>query len=126
VSAKGEGENMSAGEIVLLHNPRCSKSRQAKEILEKAGVDFVERKYLDEPLSKKELVELKTKLGRPVHEWMRSKDAGFKEAGLSTELAEAKLIDAMVQQPALMERPIVIRGEKAVVGRPPEDIKSLL
>jgi arsenate reductase-like glutaredoxin family protein len=62
---------MSAAEIVLLHNPRCSKSRQAKGILEKAGVDFVERKYLDEPLSKKELVELKTKLGRPVHEWMR-------------------------------------------------------
>jgi len=117
---------MSDGEIVLLHNPRCSKSRQAKEILEKAGVDFVERKYLDEPLSKKELLELKTKLGRPVHEWMRSKDAGFKEAGLSTGLEEGKLIDAMVQQPALMERPIVIRGEKAVVGRPPEGIKALL
>jgi arsenate reductase len=126
VSANVEGENMSVGEIVLLHNPRCSKSRQAKEILEKAGVDFVERKYLDEPLSKKELVALKGKLGRPVSEWMRCKDAGFKEAGLSTDSAEGTLIDAMVKQPALMERPIVIRGVKAVVGRPPEDIKELL
>jgi arsenate reductase len=117
---------MATGEIVLLHNPRCSKSRQAKEILEEAGVDFVERKYLDEPLSKKELLELKAQLGRPVHEWMRVKDAGFKEAGLTADSSEAKLIDAMAKQPALMERPIVLRGKKAVVGRPPEEIKQLL
>lgn len=117
---------MSVGEIVLLHNPRCSKSRQAKEILEEAGVNFVERKYLDEPLSKKELLALKAKLGKPVAAWMRCKDAGFKEAGLSIDSAEGALIDAMVKQPTLMERPIVIRGEKAVVGRPPEDIKELL
>jgi len=81
---------------------------------------------LDEPLSKQELNQLKTKLGRPAQEWMRTKDAGFKEAGLGADSAESELIDAMVAQPALMERPIVIRGEKAIVGRPPEDIKALL
>jgi arsenate reductase len=116
----------NADEIVLLHNPRCSKSRRAKEILEERGVGFTERQYLEEPLSEAELAELRGKLDRPVHEWMRSKDDAFKAAGLSADTPESELISAIANQPALLERPIVVRGDRAIVGRPPEDIESLL
>ncbi len=116
---------MSSDSIVLLHNPRCSKSRAAKAILEESGLEFEERLYLESPLSRKELGALHAKLGRPVIEWTRKGEKAFKEAGLSKDAGDAALLDAMAETPILMERPIAIRGDKAVVGRPPEDIESL-
>jgi arsenate reductase len=113
-------------DIVLLHNPRCSKCRRAKEILEERGVSFVERQYLEDPLSAAELADLRQKLDRPVREWVRAKDDAFKASGLSADAPEQELLTAIASQPALMERPIVIRGDRAVVGRPPEDIERLL
>jgi arsenate reductase len=114
----------SDDEFLLLHNPRCSKSRAARELLEGRGVSFTERRYLDEPLSREELAELHRRLGRPVREWLRAREAA--EAGLSGEADEAALLAAMARQPVLMERPILVRGRRAVVGRPPEKVLDLL
>jgi arsenate reductase len=113
-------------ELVLLHNPRCSKSRAALALLEERGVSFVVRRYLDDPLSKPELDELARRLGRPPREWIRSKEAAYADAGLSEHSAADELTSAMAAAPILMERPVLIRGGRAAVGRPPETILSLL
>jgi arsenate reductase len=113
-------------DILLLHNPRCSKSRATKELLEGEGVRFRERLYLEEPLSPDELAELAGRLGRPLAEWVRRKEAAFGEAGLGQGSSEAELAAAVAATPVLMERPIVIRGKRAAIGRPPEAILDLL
>jgi arsenate reductase len=112
--------------LLLLHNPRCSKSRAARALLEERGVAFQERRYLDEPLSRDELDALRKRLDRPVHEWIRSGESIYREAGLSADTAEAILLDAVAVHPILMERPIAVRGARAVVGRPPESVLDLL
>jgi arsenate reductase len=111
--------------LLLLHNPRCSKSRAAKALLEEKGADFTLRLYLEEPLSRAELDDLAGRLGRPVREWLRRGEAAFKEAGLA-KADDAKLLDAVAEHPILLERPVLVRGARAVVGRPPEEILTLL
>lgn len=112
--------------LTLLHNPRCGKSRAAKALLEKRGVAFTERLYLNEPLSLEELKELARRLGRPAREWVRKGEDAFDEAGLSASSADEQILEAMAKFPILIERPILIRGAKAVVGRPPEEVLKLL
>ena len=112
--------------LTLLHNPRCSKSRAARALLEERGVAFVERRYLEEPLTRAELLALRRKLGRPAREWARQGEAAWSEAGLSGESSDDAILDAMTRHPALLERPIVVRGERAVVGRPTEALLALL
>ena len=112
--------------MTLLHNPRCSKSRQTLALLEQAGVDVQVRRYLDAPLSRDELGALCAQLGAPVIAWTRSKEAAFREAGLSPDAGDEVLLDAMAKHPILMERPIVISGERALVARPPELVRDLL
>ncbi len=112
--------------LVLLHNPRCSKSRAAHAFLEERGVSFEARLYLDEPLAREELVELGTRLGKSVGEWTRRKEDAFGEAGLSAESDADAILEAMAAHPILMERPILVRRDRAIVGRPPEDILGLL
>lgn len=114
------------GRLVLLHNPRCSKSRAALALLEERGVSFETRPYLEQPLGPEELRELRRRLGRPVREWVRRKDAAFSEAGLSDDADEETLLEALARQPALLERPILVAADRAVVGRPPEDVLKLL
>ena len=75
----------SEDELLLLHNPRCSKSRAAKALLEERGVHFRERLYLEEPLDRAELAELGDRLGRPIGEWTRRKEAAFADAGLEPD-----------------------------------------
>ncbi len=116
----------SDDEIVLLHNPRCSKSRAALALLEERGVTFAERRYLEEPLSRAELEDLAKRLGRPVGAWARRKEAAWAEAGLGAEADDAEIAAAMAEHPILMERPILVRGPRAAIGRPPEDILALL
>jgi arsenate reductase len=110
----------------LLHNPRCSKSRAAKALLEERGAAFAVRLYLEQPLSRAELAVLARRLGRPVREWVRRGEPAFAAAGLGPGSDDGALLDALAAHPALLERPILVRGERAVVGRPPERILELL
>jgi arsenate reductase len=111
---------------LLLHNPRCSKSRAAKALLEERGAHFTERRYLEQPLSRAELAELRTRLGRPVAEWTRRQEEAYRAAGLAADASEEALLAAMAANPILMERPILLRGRRAVPGRPPERVLELL
>jgi len=111
--------------LLLLHNPRCSKSRAAKALLEAQGAEFALRLYLEEPLSRAELDELARRLGRPVRDWVRRGEAAFQAADLG-DAADSELLDAVAAHPILLERPIAVRGTRAVVGRPPEEIRKLL
>lgn len=112
--------------ILLLHNPRCSKSRAAHALLTDRGVAFEERRYLEQPLSREELDELRARLGRAPSEWLRRGEAAYREAGLSEASSDADRLDAIAKHPILMERPIALRGRRAVVGRPPENVLELL
>jgi arsenate reductase len=112
--------------LLLLHNPRCSKSRAAKALLEARAVSFSERDYLAEPLTRAELTELARRLGRPVREWTRTQEPAFAALGLGADAADAALLDAIARRPELLERPVLVRGDRARVGRPPEAILELL
>jgi arsenate reductase len=112
--------------LVLLHNPRCSKSRAAHALLSERGVAFRERRYLEDPLSRAELADLRQRLARPASEWVRSGEAVYAAAGLDASSSEAAILDAMAEHPVLVERPILVRGARAVVGRPPENVLALL
>ena len=112
--------------LLLIHNPRCSKSRAAKALLEERGARFEVRLYLEQPLSRNELTELRRRLGRPAREWVRRGEPAFVAAGLDSESDDGALLDAVAQHPELLERPILVRGDRAVVGRPTEKVLELL
>ena len=116
----------SDSDLLLLHNPRCSKSRAALALLEERGVDFELRCYLDDPLSLAELRSLAGRLGRPASGFVRRQEGAFAEAGCGAHSSEKEILEAMAAAPILMERPILIRGDRAVIGRPPEDVLELL
>ena len=111
---------------LLLHNPRCSKSRKALALLEDAQVEVEVRRYMDEPLSHEELRQLGVRLGGSVLSWVRTGEEEFEGAGLSADASESELLDALVAHPRLMQRPILVIGERALVARPPELVKELL
>ncbi len=113
-------------EIKIWHNPRCSKSRQALKLLEEQGVEPEVVKYLDTPPSKEEIKALLKMLGISARELMRTKEAIYKELGLKDVEDEETLIEAMAAHPKLIERPIVIKGDKAIVGRPPEKVIEIV
>ncbi len=110
--------------IEIWHNTRCSKSRAAYKYLEEKGVEFKVREYLKEPPTKEELKALLEKLKLKPNELIRKKEALFKELNLK-EASQEELLEAMVQHPRLIERPIVIHNEKAVVARPLEKIEEV-
>lgn len=112
--------------ILLLHNPRCSKSRATLALLEQHGATFAVRRYLDEPLDERELRDLGRRLGRSAVAFTRTGQAEFAAAGLTADSSDDKIFAAMAEQPILMERPVVVRGERARIGRPPEDVLALL
>lgn len=114
-------------DLTLYHNPRCSKSRGALELLEARGLQPQVVRYLETPPSTSELKSLLGKLGITARELLRSGEDEYKALGLSdTRLSEAQLIEAMAEHPKLIERPILIAGDKAVIGRPPEKVLELL
>jgi arsenate reductase len=113
------------GELVLLHDPRCSKSRAARALLEERGVAFRERRHLEEPLSRDELAELARKLGRRPREWLRRGEEAWRASGLGEDAPDDAILAAMARDPILIERPILIGPRRAVVGRPPEAILAL-
>ena len=113
--------------ITLYHNPRCSKSRQALELLRNAGVEPQLRLYLDHPLDNSELSTLLGQLGMVPRQLLRSGESAYKEGNLKDPAhSDAALIAAMVAAPKLIERPIAVCGARAVVGRPPENVLELL
>jgi len=112
--------------ILLLHNPRCSKSRATLALLDESGVVFELREYLEEPLTPEEIDELGRRLGLPIQQWLRRGEAAYGEAGLGLRSSAEALREALAAHPILMQRPIAIRGDRAVIGRPPENILALL
>ncbi len=113
--------------IQLLHNPRCSKSREALALLRGRGVEPEVVEYLKQPLSAAEIDRLLTRLGMQPRQLMRRGEAAYGELGLDDPgLSRAALIEAMATRPILIERPIAVRGERAVLGRPPEKVLELL
>ena len=117
---------VKTSEMKIIHNNRCSKSRCALEILENKGVDFEIVKYLENPLSAVEIKDLLKKLNLPAEAIIRKGEADYKANYKGKTMTEEDWIDAMVKFPKLIERPIVVKGDKAVVGRPPENIEQLL
>ncbi len=109
-----------------MHNPRCSKSREALKILEENGINAEIVKYLETPPTKEEIKELLKMLGINARDLMRTKEDIYKELKLKDVDDEEKLIKAMAEHPKLIERPIVIKDSKAVIGRPPSKIVDFL
>lgn len=112
--------------IKIYHNPRCRKSREGLAFLQEKGVDFEEIRYLDTPLSLEELELLLGYLNMEPQQLVRTNEAIWKEHFKGKELSRAEIIEAMVQHPKLMERPIVSNGEKAVVARPADRINDII
>jgi len=113
--------------VVIYHNPRCSKSRETLELIRSRGVEPTVVEYLKNPPSAKELKGLLAQLGMKPCDLMRKKEARYKDLGLDSErLSDDALIKAMVENPVLIERPIVVKGGKAALGRPPEAVLKIL
>ncbi|WP_019602720.1 arsenate reductase (glutaredoxin) [Teredinibacter turnerae] len=113
--------------IRIFHNPRCSKSRQTLALIEESGVEPTVIKYLETPPTPEELRDLLTKLDMPARDLLRKGEDAYKENNLSDpQLSDDALIEAMVKFPKLIERPIVVKGDKAIIGRPPERVNTLL
>ena len=112
--------------LTIMHNPRCSKSREALKILEENGINAEIVKYLETPPTKDEIKELLKMLGINARDLMRTKEEIYKELNLKDVEDEEKLIEAMAEHPKLIERPIVIKDGKAVIGRPPSKIIDFL
>lgn len=112
--------------MIIYHNPRCRKSRETLKLLQEKGVDPEIKLYLDDSPNKKELREVLKKLGISAESLVRKQESIFKENYKGKEMSEEDFIDAMVKYPKLIERPIVIKGDKAVLGRPPGNVDKLL
>lgn len=111
----------------LYHNPRCSKSRETLQLLQDKGIAPDVVLYLETPPDAKTLKDLLKKLGLSPRELMRQKETEYKAMGLdNTKLSDEQLIAAMVECPKLIERPIVVHGKKAALGRPPENVLEIL
>lgn len=112
--------------IKIYHNNRCSKSRNGLQILEESGKEFEILKYLDNVPSEEELNAIVKLLGISPIELVRKNEKIWKENYKGKDLTDTEIIKAMVENPKLIERPIVINGNKAVIGRPPENISSII
>lgn len=113
--------------LTIYHNPRCSKSRQTLALIEEAGQSPNIVTYLDTPLTESDISGLLSRLGfESARDMMRTGEVIYKEMGLKTVTDEYALIRAMASFPKLIERPIVDDGTRAIMGRPPENVKSLL
>jgi arsenate reductase len=110
----------------IIHNPRCSKSRQTLKILTDKGINPEVILYLKDPLTKERLGEIIKMLGINPHDLIRTTEQIYKSEYKGKELSDEQWIEAMVNNPTLIERPIVIEGDKAVLGRPPEKVLELI
>jgi len=112
--------------ITILHNPRCSKSREALQILQESWAEYKIREYLKDPLNYQELTTLQKKLWLNVIDFMRTKEPDFKEASLNKKSWDEELLQAIAKHPKLLERPITIKWEEAVLCWPPSNIQKFI
>ncbi|QYJ80139.1 arsenate reductase (glutaredoxin) [Shewanella acanthi] len=114
-------------QATIYHNPRCSKSRETLALLEQQGCQITVVEYLKAVPSADDIRTLLTKLNLTARQLMRTKEDEYKELGLAdANLSEEALIEAMIATPKLIERPIVLANDKAVIGRPPENVLTIL
>ena len=114
-------------DIVIYHNPRCSKSRQTLELLKEQSIKPKIIKYLETPPTADKLKRILKLLGMKPRDLIRKREKEYKELGLDDEaLSDDELIEAMVEHPRLIERPIIISDGKAALGRPPEQVLDIL
>ena len=113
--------------ITIYHNPRCSKSRQALALLEERALSPAVVKYLETPLDKQALKDLLTKLQVNVRDIIRTSEKPYKENQLNDiALSDDQLLDAIATYPELLQRPIVVKDDQAIIGRPPENVLTLI
>lgn len=110
--------------ITIYHNPRCTKSRQTLALLKEHGIEPVVVEYLDNPPDAETITRLLKKLGLAAKDVIRRKE--FRELGVALPDDDKKLIEIMAENPRIIERPIVVKGTKARLGRPPENVLELL
>lgn len=111
--------------FTIYHNPRCSKSRQTLALLEENNTNITIVEYLKNPLTENEIKLILSKLNKAPIEMMRTKESEFTEQNLK-DADDETLIQAMVNTPKLIERPIVVKGDAAIIGRPPENVLTLI
>lgn len=113
--------------VTIYHNPRCSKSRETLNLLQSKNIEPSVVEYLKTPLSHEQISTLVSQLGfNSARDLMRTKEEQYNALNLKDENSESVLIDAMVENPKLIERPIVVNNNKAALGRPPENVLSVL
>lgn len=112
--------------FTIYHNPACSKSRAALALLRQHGVEPRVIEYLRQPPAPAQIQELLVKLGIPAEQLVRKRESIFKAQYAGQQLNEAQWIAALTSHPVLIERPIVVHGKRAVIGRPPENVLTLL
>lgn len=112
--------------VIIWHNARCSKSREACELLVKENCEFEIKEYLKEKITKKELKELLAKLGLKAFDIVRQKEELFIKKFRNKKFTNEEWIQILLENPVLIERPIIIDGYKAIIGRPPELVVDLL
>ena len=113
--------------MIIYHNPRCSKSRQTLALIQERGLEPTVIRYLDTPPTKETLFDLLSKLNASPRDIIRKGEDAYAAMGLeNSELSDDQLIDAIVQAPNLLERPIVVKDHQAIIGRPPENVFELL
>lgn len=112
--------------VTIWHNPRCSKSRAALAILEENGITPTEFRYLETPPSKSDIITVLAALEMGARDIVRKGEAVYKSLNLSAQSTNEEILNALVENPILIERPIILSGDRAVIGRPPENVTSLL
>jgi arsenate reductase len=113
-------------DCTLLHNPRCRKSREALTLLQERGIEPTVRLYLDDPLKAGEIAQLLDRLGIEPEGLARKGESEFKEQAKGKNLNRKQWIALFVKYPRLIERPVLICGNRAVIGRPPESVLALI
>ncbi len=109
----------------IYHNPRCRKSRETLQLIKEQGISPEVIEYLKTPPTADELNRVIELTGRPLKDFLRTKEAVFKTKFQGKNYSESEWLEVMVNYPQLIERPIVVNGEKAILGRPPENVKAL-
>ena len=117
---------MPPTEYTLWFNPRCSKCRQALELLQVKGIEPELRVYIENPPTPAEVEELAKKLKLPAQALARTGDDEYRSLKLSEQTPHAQMVQALAEHPRLIERPILVRGDRAVIGRPPERVLELI